>query len=137
MKCYAVIDTNVLVSSLITRNMKSPVVRVIELIIDGDVIPVYSDDTMKEYSEVLHRKKFKSAGENIDILLNVFKTYGIKGIPTKIEEEFNDPKDLPFYEVTMDMQDEGAYLVTGNQKHFPLKPFIVTPRQFIEILEKL
>ena len=56
MKCYAVIDTNVLVSSLITRNMKSPVVRVIELIIDGDVIPVYSDDTMKEYSEVLHRK---------------------------------------------------------------------------------
>ena len=36
--------------------MKSPVVRVIELIIDGDVVPVYSDDTMKEYSEVLHRK---------------------------------------------------------------------------------
>ena len=43
-------------------------------------------------------------------------------------------KDLPFYEVVMEKQHEGAYLVTGNMKHFPSKHFIVTPREFINIL---
>ncbi len=31
------------------------------------------------------------------------------------------------------VQDE-AYLVTGNLKHFPIKPFIVTAREFLGIL---
>lgn len=47
-----------------------------------------------------------------------------------------DMKDLPFYEVVMDQQDDGAYLVTGNLKHFPPKPFIVTARQLLDILEQ-
>ena len=29
---------------------------------------------------------------------------------------------------------EDAYLVTGNIKHFPAKPFVVTPRQMIDII---
>ena len=29
-----------------------------------------------------------------------------------------------------------TFLVTGNLKHFPVKPFIVTPAQFLEILSK-
>jgi hypothetical protein len=40
-----------------------------------------------------------------------------------------------FYEVVMDMRkEEDSYLVTGNIKHFPEKPFIVTPRQMIGII---
>ena len=27
-----------------------------------------------------------------------------------------------------------AYLVTGNIKHFPTEPFIVTPRQMLDII---
>lgn len=30
------------------------------------------------------------------------------------------------------MSKEDAYLVTGNIKHFPNKPFVVTPREMIE-----
>ena len=30
--------------------------------------------------------------------------------------------------------EEDAYLVTGNTKHFPVKPFIVTPRQLLNII---
>ena len=29
-----------------------------------------------------------------------------------------------------------TYLVTGNLKHFPSEPFIVTPRQLINILNE-
>ena len=34
-------------------------------------------------------------------------------------------------------QVDDAYLVTGNIKHFPLRPFVVTPREMLTILEQL
>ena len=48
------------------------------------------------------------------------------------DESFPDPKDLVFYEVKMSKED--AYLVTGNLKHFPNTPFVVTPKEMMEIL---
>jgi len=30
--------------------------------------------------------------------------------------------------------NEDAYLVTGNIKHFPVRPFIVTPRRMLDII---
>lgn len=33
-------------------------------------------------------------------------------------------------------RDDAAYLVTGNIKHFPREPFIVTPRELLNILEE-
>ena len=47
-----------------------------------------------------------------------------------------DMKDLPFYEVVMEKREDDAYLVTGNLKHFPVKPFIITARQMLEILDR-
>ena len=43
-------------------------------------------------------------------------------------------KDLPFYEVVLEKRDSDTYLVTGNIKHFPKDPFIVTPRELLDIL---
>jgi len=46
-----------------------------------------------------------------------------------LDIEMPDPKDKVFYEIVMEKRKtEDAYLVTGNIKHFPAKPFIVTPR---------
>ncbi len=46
-----------------------------------------------------------------------------------------DPKDRVFYEVVMEgRKSEDAYLVTGNIRHFPEKPFVVTPRQMLDII---
>lgn len=42
-----------------------------------------------------------------------------------------DEKDLPFYEAAI--MDEAWYLVTGNKKHFPEEPFIVSPREMLYI----
>lgn len=48
------------------------------------------------------------------------------------DEFFPDPKDVVFYEVALSKED--AYLVTGNTKHFPKKPIVVTPAEILEIL---
>ena len=36
----------------------------------------------------------------------------------------------------MEKRDDNAFLVTGNKKHFPMKPFIVTPSEMIDIIKK-
>ena len=60
MKVYAVIDTNVLVSSLLTGRADSPTVKVMKAISEGTLIPLYNEEIMREYDEVLHRKNFPS-----------------------------------------------------------------------------
>ena len=59
MLCYAVIDTNILVSSLLSKRNDSATVQVIGRVITGDIIPLYSNQMIKEYKEVLCRKKCK------------------------------------------------------------------------------
>ena len=44
-------------------------------------------------------------------------------------------KDLVFYEECMSKRREGSLLVTGNMKHFPVKSFIVTPNELLEIIK--
>ena len=56
---YAVIDTNVLVSALITRNPQAATSKVLESIFSGLIIPMYNDEIIAEYTEVLRRAKFK------------------------------------------------------------------------------
>ena len=43
-------------------------------------------------------------------------------------------KDRPFYEVSLSVED--SFLVTGNIKHFPVTPKVVTPSQIIAIIEE-
>ena len=48
-----------------------------------------------------------------------------------------DPKDLVFYEVCIAKREEDSMLVTGNMKHLPAKPFIVTPNELLEIISNI
>lgn len=135
MTCYAVIDTNVLVSALLSRRQDSATVLVIERMINGDIIPVFSREIMNEYREVLSRKKFKFAPELIKYLLSTVEKFGVLVEPTPTGVILPDMKDLPFYEVVMVKRDDDAYLVTGNLKHFPDEKFIVTAREMLDILD--
>ena len=54
---YAVIDTNIFVSALITHNSNASTARVLENLLLHRIIPLYNDDIIKEYDEVLHRAK--------------------------------------------------------------------------------
>lgn len=136
MMCYAVIDTNVLVSALLAKKSDSATVQVIERMIKGEIIPVYSNEIMNEYHEVLSRKKFKFSPELVTFFLSAIEKFGILAEPSDTGITLPDMKDLPFYEVVMEKRDDNAYLVTGNLKHFPEREFIVTARQLLDILDK-
>lgn len=50
---YAVIDTNVWVSSLLTHNDSSPTERIFRLLFKGEIVALYNDEIMAEYEDVL------------------------------------------------------------------------------------
>lgn len=134
MICYAVIDTNVLVSALLSSKDDTATVQVLGKVITGEIIPVYSNVITKEYREVLSRKKFGFSGNLIEYLMSAVEKYGILVDPSPSGITLPDMKDVPFYEVVLEKRDDNAYLVTGNIKHFPKEPFIVTPRELLDIL---
>ena len=137
MKCCAVIDTNVVISAILTKREDSATVKVINAVLSGMITPLYHKDILAEYEEVMHRPKFHLPEEKIQIIINSIKEYGIEVFPTPTGEILIDMDDLIFYEVAMEKRDSGVYLVTGNQKHYPIRDFIVTPSEMMEILENM
>ena len=137
MKCYAVIDTNVLVSALLSSHEDAATVQVVNRLFNGDVIPIYSAEILKEYNDVLHRKKFGFPEDMIKQLINTVMHCGELVIPSSTGAILPDMKDLPFYEVVLEKRSgDDAYLVTGNIKHFPKEAYIVTAIEFLEILDR-
>jgi putative PIN family toxin of toxin-antitoxin system len=134
-KIYAVIDTNVLVSALLSRFKNTSTVQLLQLLILGDITPMYNDEILNEYHNVLTRPKFGFPETIIDETLEVIKRYGINSSRKESDEELPDPKDIVFYEVTLSKED--SYLVTGNTKHFPKKPFVVTPAEMLQIIQEM
>ena len=130
----AVIDTNVIVSAYITKNLEAATSKVWEAVLQCKLTPIYNDEILSEYSEVLHREKFGIPEHLIKWALDTIVTNGVRGERILSDEFFPDPKDVVFYEVAMSKED--AYLVTGNIKHFPKKPIAVTPAEMLEILQR-
>ncbi len=135
MKYYAVIDTNVLISALLSKNEDSATIKVLEAVFEGKIIPLYHPNILAEYDEVLHLKKFHLREETIRKVLDAVLQYGAEVFPQSTGAVLIDMDDLIFYEVAMEGREDDAYLVTGNQKHYPFKNFIVTPAEMLEIMK--
>ena len=131
-KFYAVFDTNVLVSALMSKRLDSPTVLLLNLVLDGIIVLLYNEEILEEYKDVLHREKFGFSDERIDILMEVVGT-GLNLERTDSGELFSDPDDAVFYEVAL--SKDGSYVVTGNVKHFPQSPIVVTPAEMLEIIQ--
>ena len=133
MKYYAVIDTNVLVSAML--KWQSVPGKILELAFSGLIIPLFNDEILSEYKNVLSRPKFKLSNELVNSIVNEIEEKGRYVNEKTLDEYLPDPKDRVFYEVVMEERNnEDAYLVTGNIKHFPVRPFIVTPRRMLDII---
>ena len=134
MRYYAVIDTNVLVSALL--NYSSVPGRIVRESMGGAITPLYSSEILAEYEEVLRRTKFPFEESDIEAVLSGIREYGVKVDAGRMNFEVRDPDDVVFYAVVMEKRKEAdAYLVTGNIKHFPQEPFVVTPREMLDIIE--
>ena len=129
---YAVFDTNVLVSALMSKREDSPTVLLLNHVLDGRIVLVYNEEIVSEYQEVLHRDKFGFSDERIKTVLEVVRT-GLCLGRTPSNEIFPDQDDAVFYEVAL--SKEGTFLITGNLRHFPKSPIVVTPAEMICILE--
>ncbi len=136
MTYYAVIDTNVFISALLSKNRDAATVKVLRAILDGRIVPLYHNEILAEYDEVLHREKFHFQEMSIQTVLTAVKDFGVEVFPQPTGEILVDMDDLIFYEVAMEKRDDDAYLVTGNQKHYPIRDFIVTPAEMIKLLEE-
>ncbi|MCD7889251.1 MAG: putative toxin-antitoxin system toxin component, PIN family [Oscillospiraceae bacterium] len=130
------IDTNVLVSALLSSHEDAATVQIVGKLFSGEIIPLFSKEILDEYNDVLRRKKFGFSNEAISLMLRTIEKFGEPVAPTPTGEVLPDMKDLPFYEVVLEKQDSDAYLVTGNIRHFPAKPFIVTARELLDILNQ-
>lgn len=134
MRYYAVIDTNVLVSALLNR-MSTPG-QIVREVADGTIIPLYSKEILAEYGEVLCRPKFPFDREDVTVMLGGIREKGVLVEAGQMNFEVSDPDDVVFYAVVMEKRkDADAYLVTGNTKHFPAAPYVVTPREMLDIIE--
>lgn len=134
MRYYAVYDTNVLISSLLTRKNDTATALVVDAIAKGDIVPLYNQGILEEYDDVLHRAKFSFSEERIEKILRMIRQFGLAVNPSPTGEVLPDMDDLVFYEVVMEKRDDDAYLITGNIKHFPVRSYIVTPTEMMALL---
>lgn len=130
----AVIDTNVIVSALLNHDSESNPSIVLTNVISGNITPLYNEDILSEYKDVLSRDKFPFRQEDVESTIDLFVKKGILIDSTvPIKENYPDLDDVVFYEVAMSM--DSTYLVTGNIKHFPINSMVVTPAEMVEILK--
>lgn len=133
MKHYVVLDTNVLVSALLKG--ESIPGTLLKYVFSGMIIPVVTEDILKEYLEVLSRPKFCFSSEVVMEVLGSFVNFAVIVDVPHLSIPFIDPDDLVFYELFSSYgKYQETYLVTGNIRHFPEDPFIVTPRKMLEII---
>lgn len=134
-RIFAVVDTNVLVSALISKSIDSNPMKVFRAIVTEQIVPLYyNDEILQEYQSVLSREKFHLDKTLIETVLKAIVTDGLCLDRTPaVDVEFPDPKDVVFYEIVLSKED--SYLITGNIKHFPIRPFVVTPAEIVRIFE--
>ena len=128
---YAVIDTNVIVSSLLTRNHDSATARVMNAVYEGKVIPLVCDEILGEYEEVLHRAQLKLDPAKCDYILSLIRDQAEPMHPVHTDASMPDEDDRVFFEVALAGQDVfDSRLVTGNIKDYPKADFVISPSEF-------
>jgi putative PIN family toxin of toxin-antitoxin system len=128
-----VLDTNVVVSALLARHGNEA--RVLRLLLTGVLQPCVSEDVLAEYTDVLHRSKFKNLSRIAidDVLKGLSKNQLIQ---TNLSLTVSpDPSDNRFLECAQTANAD--FLVTGNKRHFPAvwkNTKIVNARELLEAI---
>lgn len=112
---FVVLDTNVVVSAGLQPG-SAPARLVMDWILDGQVQAVISPTIADEYREVVRRKKFRRYGFPPHWLEFLIEESLQLQDPALWAYTGPDPNDMPFLALA---KVAGAWLVTGNLKHFP------------------
>jgi len=127
-----VLDTNVLVSGLMTRGGHSAVI--LDHIVKGDLVACLDDRMFEEYEQVCREPRLALDLEAVRDFLGFLRDAAERVVPRPLSAQMPDVDDLPFLEVATQC---GAMLITGNRKHFPPTAIghvvVVDPSGFMEI----
>ena len=129
---YAVIDTNVLVAAAKSHKPDSSASRVLSLVFSGIIQPLVCEEILEEYEGILNLPVLAIPREKASAIITKFKEDGINPGRTPSHEDHPDHTDQIFYEICLSVED--AYMVTNNKKHFPEKPIVVTPSEFLILI---
>ena len=130
-----VIDTNVIVSSLIQKSY--PYLIINDLFIEGKFDLCVSDQIMAEYYEVLARPKFEKFQNffvRAEALFADIETEAKKYFPTITVNLISDKDDNIFLELADEC--DADFIITGNTTDFTFSTYkqtkIVTPKEYWE-----
>ena len=118
-----VLDTNVLVSGLL--NPVGNPAKILNMILNYNLVILYDVRILDEYNRVLRRDKFGFTEDLIIPFMDFIENEGISITPNPSTVKFKDEDDKKFYETALSGNAE--YLITGNKTHFPKEKFILTP----------
>lgn len=128
-----VIDTNVIVSSLIQRNY--PYFIISELFIDNKFQLCISEELMAEYYEVLTRPKFAKFQDffiRAETLLADVEAKATKFYPTTKLDLISDKDDNMILELAHECNAD--FVITGNTTDFTFSNYkqtkILTPKEY-------
>ncbi|MGA2977372.1 MAG: putative toxin-antitoxin system toxin component, PIN family [Spirochaetia bacterium] len=124
-----VVDTNIFVSGLI--NTDGTPAQIVNLVINGRSTLIYDDRILKEYADVLNRKKFGFKRSMIDPLLDFIRNLSEYVGADPINKAFTDEDDKKFYEVAK--TGAATCIVTGNKNHYPKEAIVKSPSEFIQL----
>jgi putative PIN family toxin of toxin-antitoxin system len=133
---FIVLDTNIIVSALITPFGNAS--RILDMVISGDLAVLYDDRIITEYREVLVRKKFGFAEKDVHMLIEQIEAEGLRIASTVYNKTLPDKDDIPFLEVALSGKADA--LITGNKRHFKVNPAeglkILSPDEFLKLLKQ-
>jgi putative PIN family toxin of toxin-antitoxin system len=115
----AVIDTNVLVSALISPTGNEALILL--AIHQGLVRLCFSEEILTEYAGVLARRKFTFSPDDIEALLAMLREQGELFAPHPSPIASPDPCDQKFLACAAAARAE--FIVTGNKRDFPDAPY--------------
>ena len=110
-----VLNTNVIVSAGIKPG-SAPATLIMDWVLEGQIQVVTSPWIVGEYREVIRRAKFRRYGFPPHWLEFLIEESLQLPDPAAWTRRGPDPKDMPFLALA---HESGAWLVTGNLKHFP------------------
>lgn len=136
----AVVDTNVVVAGLVTRDADAPTARILDGMRRGAFPFLLSERLLAEYREVLLRARIRKLhglnAQEIDRVLTEIATHAIVRDP-ETRTGAPDAKDNHLWSLVQDQA--GAVLVTGDHALVRLPPpgsDVLSPREFARILSR-
>jgi uncharacterized protein len=112
-----VLDTNVLVAGLLSPF--GPCAEIVRMVSSGELTLYLDARVLSEYSEVLHRSKFRFDVDKVISILDYIEHRGHIVASSPLPDSLPDPDDQAFLEVAV--AGQAACVVTGNHAHFPPK----------------